>query len=348
MLKNRLPFKGDVLMKTIVAIDGDLLAFRCSAACERRYIVVTHKSSGNIKEFPTKTEFWGHWKKKDGGWLAEQNKKRKEPFTPDDFTIEEKREGEDIANALHAIKQQIKSIVKLAEADDYEIYLSGDTNFRDRLPLPTKYKSNRDDLARPVHLEQCRQYLKDQHKAIVADDVEADDMLVWRAMLAKNSKTEKIIVASLDKDNRQAFSTYLLDWTKENPKVELLPEFGRLWLNDKGEVKFEGRLGMYYQMIFGDPVDFYKPCELAGEKFGEKSAYAILKDCEDDYDALQAVHDTYKKWYPDPVVYTAWDGTEQTKSYLDLWQLYCDCVVMKRSPTYKYELRKILKYAGIA
>lgn len=338
-------------MKTVVAIDGDLLAFRCAAAAEKRSIEVLYKASGNIKEFKTRTEFYGRDKKHSGGWLAELNQKQNEKggmtFSEDDFVITDKRVADDVSNALHSIKQQIKMIMNLAGASEYEVYLSGDTNFRDRLPLPKKYKGKRDDVERPVLLEQCRQYLKDHHKAIVAVDEEADDMLSYRAMLSKQSKTEKVIVASIDKDQKQCFGTWLLDWTQEEAKPELLPEFGKLWLNDKGDVKFNGRLGMYHQMLYGDPTDGYKPTDLCDVKFGEKSSYDLLKDCEDDYDALQKVHDKYKEWYPDPVTYTAWDGTEHTKNYIEIWDLYCQCVVMKRSPTYKYDLRSILKYAKI-
>ena len=57
-------------------IDSDFVCFEAASLAEKRSVVVTHKQSGRQKEFDTRTEFWGHWKTKSGGWLAEQNKQR--------------------------------------------------------------------------------------------------------------------------------------------------------------------------------------------------------------------------------------------------------------------------------
>jgi hypothetical protein len=227
------------------------------------------------------------------------------------------------------------------------VYLSGDTNFRDNLPLPFQYKSNRTG-EKPKLLEECRRYLLEKHLAKLSVNCEADDDLVTRAMMAKNSKTEKIIIASIDKDQTQAFGTYLLNWTEEKPEVRLIPDFGELQLTEDKHVKFTGRLGAYFQWIYGDRVDFYCPYDLAeGAKFGEMSAYNALKNCKDDFDALKVVHDIYKGWYPEPVTYTAWDGKEYTKNHIEIMQMYADCVFMKRSPNYKYDVKRVLKFAGV-
>lgn len=44
-------------MKTVLVLDGDSIAYRCSAAAERRVITVTHEPTGKSKEFKHRTEF---------------------------------------------------------------------------------------------------------------------------------------------------------------------------------------------------------------------------------------------------------------------------------------------------
>ena len=41
--------------------------------------------------------------------------------------------------------------------------LSGKNNFRDNLPLPSKYKGNREDMIRPLLLNDVKDYIKQYH-----------------------------------------------------------------------------------------------------------------------------------------------------------------------------------------
>src|SRR5205814_6306696 len=123
---------------------------------------------------------------------------------------------------------------------------------------------------------------------------------------------------------------------------ELIEGFGELYLIEKEtarktaagkptvtkDVKGKGRVWLYYQMVFGDPVDAYKPCELAKAKFGEIGAYELLRKCKTDKEALEAVAKQYQLWYPSPVTYRDWNGVLHTKDWLEIWQLYADCAFM--------------------
>ena len=77
----------------VFVIDSDTPIFRASKSVQEDYVIVTHKSSGKEREFPNKTEFYGHWKKKEGGWLGGINKDRvssgKEPFPVESFEVTE-------------------------------------------------------------------------------------------------------------------------------------------------------------------------------------------------------------------------------------------------------------------
>ena len=51
---------------SLCVIDGDLIGFKASAACEKRFIRVVHKGSNRSKEFQHRTAF--------REWLKEQEK----------------------------------------------------------------------------------------------------------------------------------------------------------------------------------------------------------------------------------------------------------------------------------
>jgi len=103
-----------------------------------------------------------------------------------------------------------------------------------------------------------------------------------------------------------------------------------------------GRKFYYAQWVLGDSVDAFKPCELAGKKFGVVSMYNLLKDCKTDKECVQAVYNQYKKWYPSPVTYTAWDGKEYIKGVVEIMDLYAACAHMKRFETDVFDTKKLL------
>ena len=59
---------------SVAHYDRDSVKYAAASAGEKRSVIVTHKSTGRSIEVDTRTSFYGHWKKKDGGKLAEINK----------------------------------------------------------------------------------------------------------------------------------------------------------------------------------------------------------------------------------------------------------------------------------
>lgn len=82
---------------------------------------------------------------------------------------------------------------------------------------------------------------------------------------------------------------------------------------------------LYAQIVNGDAADNYKPSALTKARFGDVACYKLLAGCKTDVEALTAVVEQYKAWYPSPVTYTSWDGKEMTKDWLgiaeEMWQL---------------------------
>jgi hypothetical protein len=316
--------------KRIVVIDGDIVAYRCAAANEKRSIKATHKTTGQVITCPHRTALKAQI---DG------------LFEITEFDIEDVQTPDEISFAYNSIKTTINALVKSCEADEYEVYLSGTTNFRDSLPLPSKYKGNRDDLMRPLQLKDCKSYLIRKHGAVVVEGEEADDKIASRQWEGLRSKTEVTIAATQDKDANGS-EGWLYNWAKMDKPV-LIRGLGELELDEKKVLRGTGRLWFYAQWLKGDAVDGFKPCELSGKKFGDTGCYNLLKDCKTDKEAIQVVYNQYLKWYPKPVTYKAWDGTEHTKDAIQLMDLYAACTHMRRYPGDVFNTWKLLETLGI-
>jgi hypothetical protein len=317
------------MSKSICVLDGDLLAFKSAAANETRSIEVTHVPTGRVKVFKHRTEF------------KETIDLEKFPLTA--FVINDRQEAADLSYALHTVKKMIEGICKTCKTDQYEIYLSGANNFRDTLPLPSKYKGNRDGLMRPLQLTEVKDYLINVHKAEVVIG-EADDKISIRQYDGVKSKT-KIIGCSTDKDSLGT-NGWIYNWdTMDKPM--LVKGLGELHIDEKGKVRGHGSKWKYLQWVVGDTIDGLNPCELAKVKFGEKSGYKALVDLQTEKECWQAVHDLYLKWYPESVEYIDQNGAKCCADYLDIAQVYWDGIHMLRWEGDKVNIREVMQKMGI-
>lgn len=301
--------------KTIAIYDADILSYRASAAIEQRTIEVLHKKSKRTKDFKHRTEF--------KEYLADKDLE----YVEDDYIITDKQEAEDISHALQIMKSQIQRINEELKVDEHLLFISGKTNFRDSLPLPTKYKSNRSELLRPIHLTESKNYLINVQKAQVVELAEPDDRIIQVGYEYK-AKGYKVILCSSDKDSFAYSGLHLYDFTKENPNVVLIPELGYLQPDSKGKIRGMGFLWFCLQFLVGDATDGFKPTELCKVKFGEKSAYKLLKDCQNEREALEVCLQKYQEWYPDTTVFTDWSGIEQRMNYIQIMDMYFKCCRM--------------------
>jgi hypothetical protein len=342
------------MRKGRVIVDGDILAYRAAAANTRRFVKVTHKETAESLEFDTLTKF-REW----AGSRADQYE-----VVPDQV-------AEDIQFAYASMNRSLEHIVEMAGCTEYHIVVSGDNNFRLDLPLPSRYKSNREGGQRPPQLLDCKQYLIHRKGAEVSDGVEADDVLCAYAYagLIEEKAQRKAGVAeedifitvqnSIDKDAKHG-PWWLLDHTTMREPM-LIEGYGGLTCTERDTgrktvkgtpviekiIKGHGRAFLYFQMAFGDAIDGYKPCELAKVKFGEVGGYELLKHAKNDKEALEALVTRYKLWYPSAVTYRAWDDSLHTKDWLQLMQLYADCAFMRRWPGDRLDIPKLLDKLGV-
>lgn len=318
------------MTKTIAILDGDIIAFRCAAANETRSIRATHKVTGQEITCPHRTA------------LKEQIK---DVFQIDEFDIVDVQTPEELNYAFNAMNTCIDAFKRSCGASSFELYISGENNFRDDLPLPTKYKSNRTGI-RPVLLKECREYLVKSRQAKIVNGREVDDILAQRCYegLKQGIKT----VAVTNDGDQNGCAGYYYNWTKMTEPF-LVQGLGEIKLTEnRKDFDGYGRKFFYAQWVFGDwNVDRFKPAELSGKSFGVVAMCKLLKDCDTDKKCVQAVYDQYRLWYPKPVTYTAWDGKEYTKTVIELMDMYAACAHMKRFENDVFDTAALLTKLGI-
>lgn len=315
---------------SVLVFDYDPLLYSAGSVGEKRSIKAVHRESGDEYEFSTRTEFWGHWKKKAGGWLAEYNapksesKKRK----PEEFDIIDIQTPEPIANCIHTMKQMIKGIYEYSGASRYYGYSGKGTVFREDLSTILKYKGNRDNALRPVHLDELKDYLVSYQACKIITGIEADDACsidshtAYQKWKKTKSDSDMLILAYVDKDYLQCAGHLLHADNLDG--IDSHEGFGSLYLNEKGDVKGRGRMWLYQQVMSGDDSDNYCANSASAMKWGEKSAYDLLKDCKTDKEAFQALVNGYKLLYPAPKTIVGWRGYTDFKNKVlaDNWKDY--------------------------
>ena len=152
---------------------------------------------------------------------------------------------------------------------DFEMFLTGKTNFRFDIAKSFPYKGNRKDTEKPIHLYATREHLIDSYGAIVSEGEEADDLISKRAA----SLDYNCVVASIDKDMLQLPCWHFNFGRNEWSKVD----------------EFEGLKFFYSQILTGDRAD-----NIIGlYKVGPVKAEKLLQGCNTEDDLWEAVLKAY-------------------------------------------------------
>lgn len=140
-------------------------------------------------------------------------------------------EGEDDDYiVLSRCNELTERIINNVCATDYNLFLTGDRNFRKE--IDPEYKANRNDKPRPKWLQRCREFLVTEWNASVTDGIEADDALGIK-------QTPTSCICSIDKDLLQIPGNHY-NFVKEE-QYFITPE--------------QGLRNFWTQMIVGDVAD---------------------------------------------------------------------------------------------
>lgn len=242
---------------TKVVVDGDTIVYKSCFATQYS----TYEIEGE--------DFAFRYLKDCNSWLSLNFEKDEYP------DVKKVTVTEPLTHTFHIVNEIIKSIADNTQAHEMVIYLSGDNNFRKKIPYPQEYKGGRPD--KPIHHGDVRKFMEGRHKAIVVHGYEADDAIGIYAALNPGC-----IIASVDKDLR------------------MLP--GKHYHMDSRELvevtELDGLRSFYRQMLMGDRVDNILGLQGVGIKTAEK----LIDKLHQEKDMDKIVRDKYKEqfsedWY---------------------------------------------------
>lgn len=319
-------------MKRVLILDGDSIAYKCSAAGEQRSIEVLHKPSGICKSFKHRTEF------------KEAMQARGKEIT-EDYQITDKQDSEPLEYILSTCKRHIERIANLTNADDVVIFAGETWNFRNELPLPKPYKGNRSGSLRPVHLQEAKKYLRNKFNALEAVGCEVDDetcVAAYENLAAGNLP----LLYRYEKDSDSFDGITLVTEGFSDVEYKVIPELGSLTF-EKNKVKGDGIKFLAYQWIDADPVDNYKAHELSKVRFGPKSAYEVLKALESPKEVLEAVIQQFKVFYPEKFEYMDFKGEQHEADWRYMLELYFQCCRMHRRKNDPLDVNELFDKYGV-
>jgi hypothetical protein len=292
-----------------LVFDLDYMKHSIAAVCETRSVIVTHKKSGDMKEFLNRTEFWGSAPKYQGGWLGALNKERlaadKGPLLPEHFLIEDKQELHMSTSKMHDIvDEHIQGVCATLGTSKYHGYIGKGASWRVEASTLIEYKGNRKGALKPLMMDDIEKHLKRKHNAKEVTELEADD---W-AVIDTVGKANRALVG-VDKDYNGVDGIVLFNPdTMEKPLQ--IAGLGKLWIDEKNKVRGMGRKWFYLQVLSGDSADNYCANSACDTKWGDKSAFKLLAPCNTDAECWDAMIVGYKKLYPEMKTFTGWRGDE--------------------------------------
>ena len=238
-----------------VLIDGDILAYRASAATDGKYYWIT--SGGKTVQFKYKKEMDAFVVKKG----------------LDALDIRTEYDTEPEAHAIHNLDRSVQRILD-SVSEEWKrpvavyVFTTGDTNFRDE--VSSSYKQSRKGVRKPTHLNACKARLEHHWDAMWVDGYEADDLIC----IESYSRDHKdCVVCSLDKDLLQ-IPGYNYNWAKEAHELITIRKARNLFwrqvltgdktddivgLNGIGPVKSQKALDDLFVCDATD-YDYYKRC----------------------------------------------------------------------------------------
>lgn len=153
-----------------------------------------------------------------------------------------------LEDAIATLDKDIADLMKKTKTKEALFALSSSPNFRYNV-LPT-YKHNRKDVAKPLHLQDLREYLFSNYSCKVKPTLEGDDVMG----ILMTKYPGKYLCSSIDKDMKQIPGKHY-NWKNEE-FFEVTEELGDWWF--------------YRQVLTGDPGDGYCGCPGIGPKKAER------------------------------------------------------------------------------
>lgn len=340
-------------------LDADTPLLQAALYVQESYVTVTHKPTGKVRKFKNQTVFWGHHMKKNAGWLADLNLRRKavgkDALPPEDFEIENCVElRDDVEDHIdEAVRQwdfYIGRVKALGLANNYKACIGGEGNFRYDLAQVAPYKGHRP--AKPILFEEVREEILSKYgaKIEVIDGCEADDYLSqigWENYLKyKQTGKWEHVIGFIDKDLEMIIGPYF-KFNEDNPEVRV-------------RTPKEAAKAFCIQLLMGDRTDNIiglpqltdKMCDKYGTRkgkgLGEVKARAIIDPCESTKEMFERVVECYKDYYgTEKKPFETHRGEVLHWNYMDYLEENAGLLWLRRDINKPYSIMDSLNKVGI-
>lgn len=227
----------------VAGIDGDVLIYRSAFKAQYKEYVLSDLSGKELRKSSNKKHIL-EWQE----------------LAPVETEITDRLIALDPSYAFKALDRIVKEIIKNTAAGRFCIYVSGETNFRERVATTVPYKGNR-VAEKPLAYYEVKEYIFNKYPHIISDNCEADDLLAIELHKAyeesarsKDRSECNFVVCTIDKDLNT-----VPGWHYNLNKKELE------WINNQEAARF-----FYTQMITGDTVDNIKGPHGYGKAFAKR------------------------------------------------------------------------------
>ena len=238
----------------VLLIDADIVIYRAAFAAQGKFFTVTNELGFKFFRKRERAELYQMHIQEEG--VASYLLDRQELVQP-------------VSYAIQACNTIMRGMIHAVAPDEYEVYVSGKTNFRTELLKDIDYKGHRGD--RPHHYKAVRNHLIKHWDAIISENEEADDTIGIRAVALQETCTP--IIASIDKDMKTIAGTHYNFVKKEYEEVNT----------------HQAKLFFYSQILMGDSAD-----NIPGVKgIGPKKAYKLLAELDTEIKMYHTVKKVY-------------------------------------------------------
>lgn len=243
-LSDILEREGDV----VLLIDGDIVAYRSSAAADGRLY------AAGAKTFK--------YKKDAVAYCEEEGLDPVATIKLDYIPESEANATSNVDKVYGKLKKVFFKELRGRKKVTTETYLTPPATFRS--DVKSDYKANRRGMRKPHHLIACKDHLRSTRGALEVENYEADDLLSIRALeLWREGKIP--VICTLDKDLDQV-EGFHYNWTKN-----------LLYFTTRDE----SLRCLYKQLLTGDKTDNIPGIPRVGKKTADNIVDAIPEDSEE-------------------------------------------------------------------
>lgn len=296
----------------VLIVDGDIISYKIASVTEFKYLYTS--SDGEEYKVKSKKSFLAYCEEND--------------LDIDTFSVVPTQIAEPVSYAIKSLNDSIAKVMEYCGCNKVEFYIGGSGNFRNEIPLPVQYKTNRTETVRPVHLKALKDYLIKYKGAKKVCGEEADDVVNNR-IRTLNKQGVRSVLYSNDKDALQNVDYELLNYNPDKEDI-IVSKKGVGELIDRGkDVKGSGLKWLIFQVLLGDEIDGFTPKVFFKKRYADKGLYKDFNDCKTEFEVLEKFVEVARRLVPDNVSYTSFTGDFVELNRKELFEMYFTLCKMK-------------------